>query len=74
MRERKEGRKEQKKVQRPFSRPHHEVVLGKEQSGSSVTTKHEQEQRHGKLKEYDAGIQIEVSFVGGHTAIRLHQL
>ena len=74
MRERKEGRKEQKKVQRPFSRPDHEVVVGKDQSGSSVTTKHEQEWRHGKLKEYDAGIQIEVSFVGGHTAVRLYQL
>lgn len=43
MRERKEGRKEQKKVQRPLSRPDHEVVLGKDHSGSSATTKHEQE-------------------------------
>ena len=41
--ERKKGRREQKKVRRPCSQPEHEVVLGKAQSGSSVTTEREEE-------------------------------
>lgn len=41
--ERKKGRREQKKVWRPCSWPEHVVVLGKAQSGSSITTEHEEE-------------------------------